>query len=81
MGGGLSGPTTDRAPYLAETVVTPSLADIGLSLQRQPGHPLASHLLIHLTEAAVPGSVKDKPVAAGYAGRGGLGPTVDWLSQ
>eukprot|EP00775_Hariotina_reticulata_P014077 gene14077-14197_t len=73
------GPITERKPYMASTVVTPSLADIGLSLQRQPGHPLASHLLIHLTEASVPGSIADKPVAAGYAVFGEVG--ADALSN
>lgn len=60
-----SGPLTLRTPVEAESVVLPALRDINTTLERRPGHPMATHLLIHLAEAATPGST---PAAFGFAG-------------
>lgn len=49
------GPLDRRRPVKASTVVTPALADIAEALRRYPGHPMAAHLMIHLTEAGTPG--------------------------
>jgi len=64
-----SGPLQRRVPVKPNTVVFPALADIAEALRRQPGHPMAAHLTIHLTEAATPGV--HTPAEPGYAGEGG----------
>lgn len=63
-----AGPLDDRTPLDPDRVMTPALQDITAALERQRGHPLAAHLMIHLAEAATPGSSADVSADVGYAG-------------
>ena len=48
--------------------MAPALQDITTALTRQPGHPLATHVMIHMTEGATPGGSDSVPAKLGYAG-------------
>jgi hypothetical protein len=64
----LAGPLGRRTPVKASTVVIPAFEGINTALQRQPRHPMASHLLIHLTEGGTPGPASSATMRPGYAG-------------
>eukprot|EP00879_Flechtneria_rotunda_P002107 GHRR01002288.1.p1 GENE.GHRR01002288.1~~GHRR01002288.1.p1 ORF type:complete len:734 (+),score=249.35 GHRR01002288.1:60-2261(+) len=71
-----SGPWNRRTPVNADTVLNPSLRLINTALERQPNHPLAAHILIHLTEAGTPGSRDYVPEVPGYAVLGERGADI-----
>lgn len=62
-----AGPLGKRTPVKADVVVKPAMDDITEALRRSPGHPLASHLMIHLTEGGTPGP--GLPAVPGNAGK------------
>jgi hypothetical protein len=67
-----TGPLRKRVSVKAATVVQPALRDLAEASRRAPeGHPMAAHLMIHLTESASPGSSADVPLQPGYAGEAG----------
>eukprot|EP00878_Enallax_costatus_P010043 GHUV01010482.1.p1 GENE.GHUV01010482.1~~GHUV01010482.1.p1 ORF type:complete len:611 (+),score=181.63 GHUV01010482.1:1052-2884(+) len=70
------GPLEKRVPVQPDRVVGPAFVNITAAQARSPGHPLASHLLIHLTEAGTPGSSKYVPRQPGFAALGELGADV-----
>jgi hypothetical protein len=75
-----TGPLGRRTPIKGRDVVIPALQDIGEAFKRQVGHPMAAHLLIHLTEAGTPGPGPVKPGFAGEKGEREWGGGKDWES-
>ncbi|KAF8058948.1 hypothetical protein HT031_005516 [Scenedesmus sp. PABB004] len=65
-----AGPLGRRRPLHPDSVELPALRDIAAALAARPGHPLAAHLLIHLTEGGTPGSARDVPALPGFAAAG-----------
>ncbi|WIA39815.1 hypothetical protein OEZ86_005868 [Tetradesmus obliquus] len=70
------GPLGRRTPVKPDTVVLPALDDIASSLQRQQRHPMAAHLLIHLTEGGTPGPASPQTLQPGFAALGEPGADV-----
>ncbi|KAF6254659.1 hypothetical protein COO60DRAFT_1642164 [Scenedesmus sp. NREL 46B-D3] len=61
-------PLGRRRPVQGDAVVIPAFQGINAALQRQARHPLAAHLLIHLTEGGTPGPATSRTMQPGFAG-------------
>jgi hypothetical protein len=62
-------------------VVLPAFEGINTALQRQARHPMASHLIIHLTEGGTPGPATPATMQPGYAGEQRCSGQLGWCMQ